>query len=226
MKLKNLYRTLFFLPLLFLTSCFDIIEEVNLHDDGSGIFNLTVNMSQSRAKLFSMLLLDSVQGHKVPKREEIKARLNELAAAARKTEGIKEVKIVQDFDNFVFSFHCLFSDLNSLNHLIEEIKKTHNADEFLNSETIHFEYNKRTATYTRNGNYSIGDAYYKVKNIDKSILSNANFVSIVRFNKEVAIISNLNAKVAPTKKAVMLRVNVAHIIKGTENFSNKITLSK
>ena len=226
MNYTFLYRLIFFLPLLVLTSCFDVIEDVTVNDNGSGIFSLTVNMSQSKAKLFSALLLDSVQGHKVPKREEIKAQIDAIALAARKTEGITEVKTVQDFDNFVFSFRCAFSDLNALNRLIEGIKKTHHAHEFLVSGTKHFEFDSKTNVYTRHGNYSIGQAYAQIKNIDKSTLANASFVSIARFNKEIAASTNLAAKIAPTKKAIMLRVNVAHIIKGTENFSNKITLSK
>jgi len=226
LKINYLYRLLLFLPLLTLTSCFDIIEEVNLNEDGSGTFSLTVNMSQSKSKLITAMLLDSVEGHKVPKREDIKKQINEIAFAAQKTEGIKDVKTVQDFDNFIFSFKCSFSSLTAMNNLIEEIKKTHHAKDFLTSGTKHFEYDKKNNIYIRHGNYSIGQEYSKLKSIDKSILSNAAFISISRFNKEVVSTINSNAKLSPTKKAVMLRVNVAHIIKGTENFSNKITLAK
>jgi hypothetical protein len=226
LAIKYLYRFLLFIPLLTLTGCFDIIEEVNLNEDGSGLFSLTVNMSQSKAKLITALLLDSVDGHKVPKKEEIRKVINDIATAAQKTEGIKDVKTVQDFDNFIFSFKCSFTNLNAMNNLIEEIKKANHAGEFLNSGTKHFEFDKKTNVYTRHGHYSIGKEYAKIKAMDKSILNNAAFISISRFNKEVINTANINAKISPTKKAVMLRVNVAHIIKGTENFSNKITLAK
>jgi hypothetical protein len=226
LNINYLYRFLIFIPLLTLTSCFDIIEEVNLNEDGSGHFSLTVNMSQSKAKLITALLLDSVEGHKVPKKEEIRKVINDIAASAQKTEGIRDVKTVQDFDNFIFSFKCSFANLNAMNNLIEEIKKTNHANEFLNSGTKHFEYDKKMNVYTRHGYYSIGKEHAKIKTMDKSILNNAAFISISRFNKEVINTANINAKVSPTKKAVMLRVNVAHIIKGTENFSNKITLAK
>jgi hypothetical protein len=226
LKLKTLYRLFIFLPLLTLTSCFDVIEDVTLSEDGSGSFAFTVNMSQSSAKLAAALLVDSINGHKVPSKEEINNRIKEVVTIAEKTQGIKDVKTQQDFTNFVFSFRCSFTDLNALNTLMEELKKKYQAEHYVGSVTKHFEYDKKAKIYMRNGNYSIGEAYGQLRNVDKNVLNKASFVSISRFNSEVAHVTNVKATIAPTKKAVMLRVNAADLIKGTQNITNKIILTK
>ena len=53
--------------LLLLSSCFDIVEEIDLNENGSGTYGITLNLSQSKIRLSSIMLLDSSQGYKVPK---------------------------------------------------------------------------------------------------------------------------------------------------------------
>ncbi len=222
MKLKTIYKIFIFLPLLLLTSCFDAVEEVNLNEDGSGSFAFTINMSQSSAKIAAALLVDSINGRKVPSKEEINTRIKELATLAEKIQGISAVKTAQNFETFVFSFRCSFSDLTALNRLLEEVKRTYHQQALMG--TKHFEYDKKTNIYTRNGTYVIGDAYGQLTSLEKSILSKASIVSICRFNSEVISSANPKATIAPSKKAVLLRVNAAAFVKGTETISNKITL--
>ena len=172
------------------------------------------------------MLVDSINGHKVPSKEEINNRIKEVATIAEHTPGIKDVKTQQDFTNFVFSFRCSFTDINALNTLMEEMRKKYQKQNYNGSVTKHFEYDKKAKVYTRNGNYSIGDAYSQLRNVDKNVVNKANVVSISRFSSEVTNITNTHATIAPTKKAVMLKVNAADLIKGTQNISNKITLTK
>lgn len=80
--------------------------------------------------------------------------------------------------------------------------------------------------YTQNGNYSIGEAYGQLRNVDKNVLDKASLVSISRFDSDAVYMTNATTTIALTKKAVMLRVNAADLIKETQNISNKITLKK
>ena len=62
----------YFLLILLLTSCIEIIEDLKLNSDGSGTFKYSINLSQSKTKTSAILALDSLYGEKVPKISEIK----------------------------------------------------------------------------------------------------------------------------------------------------------
>ncbi|MBL0359080.1 MAG: hypothetical protein IPP72_20435 [Chitinophagaceae bacterium] len=54
-----------------LQSCFEIIEQVFVKNDGTGTFQLVLNMSKSKTKISSILKMKTVNGHAVPTKEEI-----------------------------------------------------------------------------------------------------------------------------------------------------------
>ncbi|MEC3880624.1 hypothetical protein [Parapedobacter sp. 10938] len=65
------------LPLCALfSSCFQLIKEMTVNSDGSGTFALTANLSQSRSKLASVMLLDSINGHKVPSKPDVRKEIS------------------------------------------------------------------------------------------------------------------------------------------------------
>ena len=80
------------LVMLLCPSCFEIIEEVNLNNDGSGSFNFTINMSQSKLNINAMLLLDSVNGRRVPKIADIKKALDEMQVTLTGNNTITDIK--------------------------------------------------------------------------------------------------------------------------------------
>jgi len=45
---------------LSLSSCFEIVEEITMNDDGSGNILMTLNFSRSKSKIKSILLMDSI----------------------------------------------------------------------------------------------------------------------------------------------------------------------
>src|SRR5215467_9166472 len=99
MLLKKILFPLSFFLLLSLSSCFQLIEEINLNADGSGDMQLTLNLSQSKSKLASVMLLDSVNGHKIPKDKDIQKFMNETVDYLKKSEGISNIKKSVDMNN-------------------------------------------------------------------------------------------------------------------------------
>ena len=51
------------------------MDELTIHDDGSGTLKYAINLSSSRVKVNSILALDSLDGKKVPSIEEIKTKI-------------------------------------------------------------------------------------------------------------------------------------------------------
>ncbi|HIC30718.1 MAG TPA: hypothetical protein EYO76_02255, partial [Flavobacteriaceae bacterium] len=121
MKLTKLliYSSLFILFLTF-SSCFEVIEEVDLNSDGSGSITFTLNMSQSKSKLASIMLLDSVNGVKVPSRKDIQNGINDVVEELKKAKGISNIKKTEDYENFIFSVKCDFRDIENINNIVEE----------------------------------------------------------------------------------------------------------
>ena len=116
MKLKQFYKLLLFIVLIpFLSSCFEVIEEIAMKNDGTGDVVLTINLSQSKTKVASVMLLDSVQGYKVPSKQKIQQELNEAVAYLRKSEGISNVKSTSDFNNYIATISFSFKDVSWLN---------------------------------------------------------------------------------------------------------------
>lgn len=54
-----------------LTGCSEIVEKVDLKDDGAGMFQFTVSMSKSKTKIASILKMKTINGRPVPTKAEI-----------------------------------------------------------------------------------------------------------------------------------------------------------
>ena len=60
------------------------MDELTIHDDGSGTLKYAINLSSSRVKVNSILALDSLDGKKVPSIDEIKAKNNLILFITKK----------------------------------------------------------------------------------------------------------------------------------------------
>ncbi|MEM7484406.1 MAG: hypothetical protein AAF348_04285 [Bacteroidota bacterium] len=208
------------------SSCFDILEEINLNKDGSGTLLFTVNMSKSKTKIASLMLLDSVNGYKVPTEDDIELALNDVVKHLEKSEGISNIKKTKDFENYIFSVSCNFEDITSLNGITSELIKEQNRREKTSFNTSNFAYDASQRVFERKFKYdsSIKKSFDYLKKEDKKVFQDASFTSIYRFQEPVRTASNSNAKIAPSKKAVMLRVDAMSFILGEKTIQNKIKL--
>ncbi len=215
---------LFFLLIPFLSSCFQVIEEINLKNDGSGDVILTINLSESKTKVASIMLADSINGYRVPSKQKIVQQLNEAAAYLRKTPGISQVKTSTDFNNYVATIGFSFQDISNINNLTKDILAKQKIKATNNSS---YSYNKTTGIFNRQYQplNDAKQAYSKLKNQDKTVFKTAMYTSIYRFERPVSSISNPLANLSKTQKAVMLKSSILDLINGTVNISNRIQLS-
>ncbi|MBL6448635.1 hypothetical protein JMN32_20150 [Fulvivirga sp. 29W222] len=222
----NFKRTLSFIFILAflcpLTSCFDIIDEITLNADGSGEITLTANLSKSKTKLASIMLLDTVNGYKVPAREDINHALNKAVTFLQNTEGISNVSKKVDFDNYIFSLSCHFRSVNNIDDILQEVTKN------LKVKPLLFSYNFDATKKVFSKNYSydteVKTEYEKLKEDDKKVFDEASYTSIFRFEHEITASSNAKAKISKSKRAVMMRASALDVINGNINLTNKIQL--
>ncbi|WP_188753031.1 hypothetical protein [Parapedobacter defluvii] len=221
MKMRLILCTPF---LLLFVSCFQLIEDVTVKQDGSGTAVFTANLSQSRSKLASIMLLDSVNGYKVPSKTDIQNHLAEIATELKKIPGISNVSHSADFDKFIATIRFSFNkveDLNTIaNKLFTEMKIT-------SSNQSSYAYNKGGRTFSRTYVYEpkAKAEFEKLKDADKEVFNSATYTSIYRFDQPVLSQSNASAKLAASKKAVMMQSPILDLITGKRNMTNQIKLA-
>ena len=226
MNLKQFYKLLLFIILVpILSSCFEVVEEITLKNDGTGDVVLTINLSQSKTKVASVMLLDSVQGYKVPSKQKIQQELNEAVAYLKKSEGITNVKSTSDFTNYIATISFSFKDVSNINNITKNILAQ---QKIKATNTSSYSYNRAAKTFSRKYQ-PVGTAkseFNKLKSKDKAVFNGATYTSIYRFESVVTSTTNPASNVSKSKKAVMLKAGIMDLINGKINVSNTIQLSK
>ncbi len=223
---KVVAHTMLLFSLLLFTSCFEILEEINLNNDGSGNIAVTFNLSKSKSKLASVMLLDSVNGYKVPSKEDINLSIKNAIDHLNKTDGISNIKKSVDFDNYIFSISCDFKNVNNVNAIFKESIQNQNKREKTNFSTTNYSFNKSNKLFKRHFVYdtSIKKSFNTLKSEDRKVFNDASYTTIYRFKNVIKSVSNNIAKVSPNKKAVMLRVAAIPLIFGEKSIENTIQL--
>lgn len=224
MLLKYKYLLSIFFLLCF-SSCFQIIEEINLTTAGTGTVSLTLNLSASKTKVASLMLMDSIQGYKVPSRQTIQKELDEVVAYLKKSPGISNVQRKVDFENYIVSVSFAFKDIANINNVNQSVLKKLKIKELSNSS---YTYNSKNLIFQRSYQHTKEAVleYNKLKPEVKKIFKDAAYVSIYRFEQPVALCTNPLAKVSKSKKAVMLNTGILGLINGKTDISNRITIAK
>lgn len=212
----------------FCTSCFDILEEINLNKDGSGTMLVTLNMSKSKTKLASIMLLDSVNGYRVPSEDDMNEAMKDFVTHLEEREGISNIKKTKDFDNYIFTIACDFAQVDNINGIFRELIRKQNKNGGTRFTTKNFSFNSETKTFQRDFTYdpSIKKSFATLNKEDQKIFDEANYTCIYRFNETVKSVTNKDAKIAPNKKAVMLRIEAMSFISGEKSIQNKIQLTQ
>lgn len=225
MKCKNCFTLILGLLVLSMSSCFQVIEEITMHKDGTGEMTLTINLSQSKTKLASIMLLDSINGYKVPDKKEIQKRISEAVAYLKKSPGISNVKSSTDFSNFIGAITFSFKDVSNLNGITKDLL---GQNKIKTANISHYSYNKATAAFSREHQYSTvtKSEFNKLKEKDKEIFKTATFTNIWRFENNITKYSNKLAKVSKSQKAIMQQCAALDIINGKVPISNHIQLSR
>lgn len=214
----------FLIVLFSMTSCIDIFDDLTIHNDGTGTYKYTVNLSASKLKINSILALDSLDGKKVPSIQDIKSEINRIKTTFEEKEGISNVAIESDYENFLFKIQCDFENVEALESAILSIIKTENLVknlEYLAEGWFKFDAN----TFTR----SIPSIYIeKSKELNPTeiqLLTEGKYRSITRFDREIEKFENQNGKLNPTKTAIALQTNIYSLINNSKLLENTIYLS-
>jgi hypothetical protein len=210
--------------LLLLSSCIELIDDLTIHNDGSGTFKYTMNLSSSKTKVNSILALDSINGKKVLSKAEIKSKINLFAGHLKTQAGISNVSVSINDLELIVKFSCDFTSVSTLQNglknalvAINNIKNT----EDLNQNWLSYdgEVLKRNIPI-----FSITLSDH-IKEMDIDLLKTGSYASINRFDRPIVKVEKGGAKINPSRTACMLKVNAYDLHKNYSLIDNCIYLS-
>ncbi|MFN5735089.1 MAG: hypothetical protein ACK444_03490 [Flavobacteriales bacterium] len=215
---------LIFLPMLFLSSCIDIIDDLTLNNDGSGTLKYSINLSASKVKVNSILALDSFNNQKVPSIEEIKKTIREFQALLANEPGISNVKIDLNTVDFIVKFSC---DFNHVNNLQKALKKT---IAIMNEAPINPAHDGDWivwdgANVSRIIPGAIVEKSRNYQNTDLPLLKTGTYTSIGRYGRPIAKVTNVKCKLNPSKTATFLQVNAFELRNNNRLLENTVVLT-
>lgn len=220
--------TLFFaviIGLFSLTSCIEILDDLTLNNDGSGTFKYTINLSSSKVKVNSILALDSLDGKKVPSIDEISKKIDNVVNKLKEQEGISNVQMESNYDDFIFKLQCDFTSIKTLQDAVTNIikieAKNSNLKEF-DTRWLSFEDDKLTRSIPQ---ITI-EKTSQLKKEDAELLKEGSYTTITRFERDVESYENEAAKKAKNNRAVMLRTNAYSLTQNPNLLDNTIYLVK
>jgi len=213
-------QVLLFIPLLLLTSCFDIVDKASVKTDGSGEYTLILNASKSKTRLASISKMETVNGKKVPKKPEIEAKINEAARIFKATPGISNVKTSMDFDNYIIRLSCNFKKIENINAGLEQLKAKNILGKMIPTQI--YSQNLAKKTFTRNKINTFKNEYDKMSKADKEIFNDAKYTSVLQFENTIKSQTNSAYLLSPNRKAVKLEAKVLDFILQKKQIQNNI----
>lgn len=208
------------LPLLLLTSCFDILEKVNVKADGTGEYTVILNASKSKTRLASISKMETINGKKVPKRPEIEAKIKEASRIFKATPGLSNVKTSMDFDNYIIKLSCNFRKIENINAGLEQLKAKNIIGKMVPTQI--YSQNMAGKSFTRNKINTFKSDYDKMSRADKEIFSDARYISVLQFENAIKSQTNAVYSLSPNRKAVKLETPVLDLILQKKQLQNTI----
>lgn len=200
------------------SSCLEIVEEIDLDDDGSGKAMYTINLSQSKIKLAAALKLDSINGKKTPSIDEINNIIISTANSIQSQEGIKSCDYRNNFDDFIFELNISFENINSLNYALKNVPYWDKSDW---KPTKEFYQHSKNSFSKNSEEYDLNGASNKISEY-KTELEQGFHTFILRGNRNIISKEGANARISGNKTAVMQRTNLFELLSNPQNLSLNI----
>lgn len=206
-----------------LTSCFDILDKVNLNADGSGEYSIILNASKSKTRINSISKMETINGKKVPKKAEIQSQLNEAAAVFKTVPGISNVQTTADFTNYIIKLSCNFKKIENINEGIEKLKAKKILGKVIPANL--YGNNIAAKTFTKNKINTFKSDYEKLSKADQEVFSSAKYTNVLQFEKTIKSQTNTSYQISPNKKAMKLDGNLLDFILQKKPIHNTITFN-
>jgi len=217
------------LSVLFLSGCINITEEVFLEKDGSGKYQMTLDMEkmQEMLDMFKSFSPDSTQSKDLDmaSMDSIQNSMGDIASVP----GISEFKKEKKGNTYEFSFR--FKDVKALNDAMKKRndKQVQKGDMYSYSPG-NFSFNDTTAFGLNDAmkemNGETGtDSVQAAMEMFKGMMGDMTYTTIYHFPGKVLNYTNKDAKLEADGKTLKLQVNLLDKEKAS-TLLNKVTYQK
>jgi len=213
-KIMKKFLFLLIIPIFFLTSCIEIIEETTINKDKSG--KVILGFDIAGVGFFLNAIGNYID---ISLFNEIKALPNASEKILKRISGIKNIKAVSNERKNLYSISFEFEDTKALNKayykLFDYEKK------WYEPKIIKISNNKikkrNIAPFIR---YYVKKEQKRIKEID--LLKKVKYKSIYHLPDEVKKVSNPRAKVSKNKRTVTYECNIQELLNTKVDIGNKI----
>lgn len=218
-------RIIFLSFLVFsLSGCFEFIEDIQMKEDGSGTYKVTLNLSASKMKIKSVMALDSIRGREVPKQPDIQREIASLKNFFEVQKGISNVSSKIDFDDLIIRIQMDFDRLHQLedaiisfvNHRMNEPSGLTKLFEFKNGQ-----YHRYSMDHLFSGSWK-----QDIDSEDLEKLEEGSIVLITRFFHPIKSTNNELVSISKNKTAAMFRTSANKLLDKIDNHSYSIILEE
>jgi len=202
------------------TSCFELVEQISMNEDGSGEMTVTLNLYESKDKLQQFMEMeDGMAGYKPPERKEMDKFFKSVVETVSAVEGISDVKSDIYYEDFIFSISASYEDIKAMNQAIN------NFTSGMSRGMMNFknEYTYQDGVFKRifQSPVSVED-YSKIPIVQRIILESARIVNVYRFEKPVKNMSSTSAELSHDAKEARFESSLSDIAKGVKSPANEI----
>lgn len=210
------------LLLISVSSCVDIFDDIAIHEDGSGTYKYTINLSASKIKINSILALDSIDGKRVPTLEEIKERIEGYREKLEEKEGVSNVKVDANYDDFIFKISLDFESVAQLQNAVRNLVKEESDDKenpLFNENWLTWD-GKQLIRSVPNFQSPI----HRLKPEDQEAMKSGKYISVSRFDKPVLKCDHPQAQISQSKTAVMVKSTTFNVASNPLILKSTITV--
>lgn len=216
-------QLLLFFPILLLTGCFQIIEEINMKADGSGEMVLTLDLSQSAQSVRAYLEAGVVEGKEIPSQNQMQSFLSDLKGELSSMPGLTSVDIQSNWSSFIFKVRCHFKEVEDIDNALFKLAGKAKKDD-MHPWDFKPNFRYQNGVFNRLFEYKPDlNEFNKLSASRKVMLEQAKYMVIYRFEKAIDQFSNEAFQLSPSRKAVMLQTTPAAIATGKVKPATEIT---
>ena len=218
--MKKLGQLCLFLLCISLTSCFELVEQISINEDGTGEMTVTLNMFESKKKLQTFMEApESMHGYKAPDQAEVEIFFKGVVATVSEVEGISNVKSDIYYEDFIFSISGSFDDVSAMDEAVK--KFTHGMSRGMVNLKNEYKYENGLFTRTFESPYK-ADTYDEIPMMQRIILESAKLISVYRFEKAISGMTSADTELSFDKKEARFESNLSDIVSGAKTINNEI----
>lgn len=219
--------------LILLTSCFEVREEIDLKNDGSGTYQMVLDLSKSKSMLdVAMKMTESDEKMQATGNPfaDVDSAFVKGAQSLNGMEGITNAKGAYDRQNYIFVTKFDFKNIDALNDALNEMNKRKYPE--LESFPVTYKFEKKVFERTNHfhikdlANFSeqAGGDEQKLAQV-QAVMKTATYTCLIRTPEgKIKKFSNQKAVLSEDKKELRLSANLIEVSEGKISLANVLKI--